>query len=232
MNDQPKNFVSRMIDRIFPRTIDFFALLDAQCEIVVEAITAFDQFMKENRPELGERVLALEHAGDEMKRQHMDELNRTFATPIDREDIVKAIVSLDEILGYAKATVREMEILQVDPDLPMQQMAGRILEGSVSLQQGYSKLKKHPLEAEPHAENARKTERRIEKIYRSAVSKLFDEKRLLESIQSSGDEAIVTAVTGVVKMLRRRELYRHLSNAADRIEIAAETLHDIIVKIA
>jgi len=232
MNGQQKTFVSRTIDRFFPRTIDFFGLLDAQCEIVVEAVTVFDRFMNEHSAELGEMVLHLEHVGDDLKHRHMDQLNRTFATPIDREDIVRAIVSLDDILGYAKTTVREMEILEVEPDLPMQQMAARILEGSVSLQQGYRKLKKHPLKAEPHARQAHKAERKVEKIYRAAVSQLFDDKRLIESIQSSGDQAIAAAITEVVKMLRRRELYRHLSNAADRIEIAAEVLHDIVVKIA
>lgn len=221
-----------MIDRLFPKATDFFGLLDAQCAILVEAVTVFNQFMTENSPELGARVLQLEHAGDDLKHRHMDELNRTFATPIDREDIVKAIVSLDDILGYAKTTVREMEILQVEPDLPMRQMAASILEGTLALQQGYSKLKKHPLEAEPHARRAHKTERRVEKIYRFAVSQLFDDQRLIESIELSEDHAVATAITGVVRMLRRRELYRHLSNAADRIEIAAEILHDIVVKIA
>lgn len=221
-----------MIDRFFPKAVDFFALLDAQCDIVAETITVFDRFMREDNSELAAKVLQLEHAGDDLKHHHMDELNKTFATPIDREDIAKAIVSLDDIVGYAKTTVREMELLDVKPDQWMQEMAALILEGTLSLQAGYRKLKKHPLEAEPHAQHAHKTERKVEKVYRNAVSELLDDKRLIESIQSSDNPELATVITGVVQMLRRRELYRHLSNAADRIEIAAETLHNIVVKVA
>ena len=101
-----------------------------------------------------------------------------------------------------------MEILEVEPDLPMQQMTALILEGTLSLQQGYGKLKKHPLEAEPHAQHAHKTERKIEKIYRRAVSHLLDDKQLIESMQSSGDQAIAMAITGVVENAASATLYR------------------------
>ena len=96
----------------------------------------------------------------------------------------------------------------------------------------YAKLAFRPLDAEPYAQKAHKMERATEKIYRQAVADLFDEQRLTQIVDSGGDQAMVEAITAVVRMLRRRELYRHLSNAADRIEVAAEALHDIIVKIA
>ena len=58
----------------------------------------------------------------------------------------------------------------------------------------------------------RTAERRVEKAYRRAIADLFQ-----------GDDYI--------NMFKRREIYRHLSNAADRMANCANTLHDIVVKM-
>ena len=50
----------------------------------------------------------------------------------------------------------------------------------------------------------------------------------LDDAQSS---AVSTSVAFVVEILKRREIYRHLSNAADRVVVAGEVLHDIVVKV-
>jgi len=59
-------------------------------------------------------------------------------------------------------------------------------------------------------------ENRVEEMYRSALADLF-----------GGAEDI----QGVIKMMKSREVYRHLSNAADRVDEAANVIGDIIVKI-
>ncbi len=227
-----KNLLSRMIDKVFPRSVDFYALLNSQCDMVVAALSSFEKFMQQYDASDAKLVRELEHRADDLKHHNMDELNRSFATPIDREDILRAIVSLDDIIGYAKTTVREMELLQVTPDQPMQDMAAQILVGTIALQAGYAKLKTQPLSAEPEAQRAHKTERKVEEIYRHAVAELFNEQKLIESLESSNDQSVTHIVTSVMRVLRRRELYRHLSNAADRVEIAAEILHNISVKMA
>jgi len=231
MESRTRTLFGRLLERVFPRAPDFHRLLDDQCDLAVEAMTTFVEFMKEGAADKGAKVRELEHRGDDLKRRNMDVLNRAFATPIDREDIFRAVVTLDDVIGYAKTTVREMEILRVAPDAPMREMAALLLEGTQALQQGYAKLPGAPLDAEPDAQRAHKTERRIEKIYRDAVATLFDEEQIRQLASSDGDEGAAAGAIAVVRMLRRRELYRHLSNAADRIEIAAETLRDIIVKI-
>jgi uncharacterized protein Yka (UPF0111/DUF47 family) len=220
-----------LVERVFPRAPDFHRLLDDQCDLAVEAMTVFVEFMEDGAPDKGVRVRELEHCGDDLKRRNMDELNRAFATPIDREDIFRAVATLDDVIGYAKTTVREMEVLRVSPDAPMREMAALLLEGTQALQQGYAKLPGAPLDAEPDAQRAHKTERWIEEIYRGAVANLFDEERITQLVNTAGDEGKAAGVIAVVRVLRRRELYRHLSNAADRIDTAAETLRDIIVKI-
>lgn len=226
-----KPLVRRWLDRVFPPAPDFYVMLDQQCDLAVEAMRALTAYMSDGDPAQAMQVRELEHRGDDLKHRNMDQLNRAFATPMDREDIFRAIISVDDIMGYAKTTVREMEILQVDADQTMRQISELLREGVECLQRGYALLSTHPLGAEQDAQRAHKTEREIEKIYRQSVAELFAEKEIIKIVEQGGIDAIVAALTHVVRMLRRRELYRHLSNAGDKVEIAAEILHDIIVKL-
>ena len=73
------------------------------------------------------------------------------------------------------------------------------------------KLATDPAKAAEHADAARKGERHVEKTYRKALADLFQG-------------------TDYINMFKRREIYRHLSNAADRMAHCANTLHDIVVK--
>ena len=66
-----------------------------------------------------------------------------------------------------------------------------------------------------HAQRAKALENRVENVYREAIADLF-----------SGPEDI----HHVVEMLKSREVYRHLSNAADRGDEAANVISDIVVK--
>jgi uncharacterized protein Yka (UPF0111/DUF47 family) len=78
------------------------------------------------------------------------------------------------------------------------------------------RLEKHSGVANDHAQRAKALENRLEDVYREALADLF-----------SGAEDI----QHVIKMLKLREVYRHLSNAADRGDEAANVIADIIVKI-
>src|SRR5207249_99964 len=65
--------------------------------------------------EAADRVVALEREEDELRRVLIDELNRNFVTPIDREDIFALSRAIDDVLDYAYSTVDEMTLLGVDP---------------------------------------------------------------------------------------------------------------------
>jgi uncharacterized protein Yka (UPF0111/DUF47 family) len=115
----------------------------------------------------------------------------------------------------------------------MEHMARSILEGTRELLEGYRLLDAEAEAAEPRSRAARKSERRVEAAYRDALAELFDTSHLLSDVRrrSSGadpkDEVLVEVVGEVLK---RREIYRHLSNAADRVTRAGEILGDIIAK--
>jgi uncharacterized protein Yka (UPF0111/DUF47 family) len=202
----------RLFERVFPKMPDFFALLTEQCQHVALTTGRLVEFMETGDASVGGLIREDEHEADRVKIRNLHTLNEAFSTPIDREDLYRAIIDLDEIVNYCKTTVSEMEVLGLAPDKHCLEMAMHIKLGTDALAQGYARLAREPAAAAENADAARKAERRVEKNYRRAIAELF-----------VGDDYI--------HMFKRREIYRHLSNAADRMANCANTLHDIVVKM-
>lgn len=235
---------------LFPRTPDFNVLLNRQCELVEQCTGALLEYMSNGDDAHADKVIELERRGDAIRVENMTILYQTFATPYDREDIYRSIAALDEIVNYAKSTIREMRGLKVPPDEHTHAMAKLLHEGAQSLKQGYARLAEHPLLAEVDAESARRMERETEQIYRQALSELFDAQHYMETLTPEQQEvaesldvlmhelgrrevaAVGSAVGFVLEIMKRREVYRHMSNAADRVVGAGNVLHDIVAKIA
>lgn len=210
-NPQP-GILQRLFERVFPKMPDFFTLLTEQCAQVAHTAGLLVEYMETGDQHIGEQIRRDEHEADRVKVHNLHTLNEAFSTPIDREDLYRAIIDLDEVVNYCKTTVSEMEVLGLQPDKHCLEMAMHIKLGSDALVRGYACLSKETTQAAEAADAARKAERRVEKAYRRAIAELF-----------VGDDYI--------HMFKRREIYRHLSNAADRMANCANTLHDIVVKM-
>ena len=206
------SILARLLGRIFPKMPDFFTMLSNQCEQVAKTAGLLVEFMETADHEVGRQIRKDEHEADRVKISNLHTLNEAFSTPIDREDLYRAIMDLDEIVNYCKTTVSEMEVLGLAPDKHCLEMAMHIKLGTDALVHGFAKLAKTPQGAAGDADSARKAERRVEKAYRRAIADLFQ-----------GDNYI--------HMFKQREIYRHLANAADRMAHCANTLHDIVVKM-
>jgi uncharacterized protein Yka (UPF0111/DUF47 family) len=232
MSGNRASVLSSLIDRVLPRMPDFYSLLNEQCDLAVEAMDVFVQFMENGDMEMARQVRALEKRGDELKARNTDILSKSFSTPMDREDIYRAISSIDHIVNYAKTTTREIEALKVQPDKYMLELAVLLKEGTYSLRRGYKKLSENPSQADNDAQASRKAERSSEKVYRRALGELFREEGYTEMLTKQEIDTKVAAIKLVIDIFKRREVYRHLSNAADRLARAGEVLHDIVVKIS
>ncbi|HBM89791.1 MAG TPA: DUF47 domain-containing protein [Rhodobiaceae bacterium] len=238
----------RLFERVFPKVPDFQSLLTSQCALATESLRTLSVFMQSGSDNLAREIRRLEHDGDKLKAQHIGVLNQSFATPYDREDIYRSIMTIDECLNYAKTTVREMEILNVGPDRNMLEMAERLYEGAKALEAGFAALKSDLIEADVQARHVLKTERLVEKAYRRAIADLFDPKRymrdderrdintqeqvalLLVPMEEIKFAPVARSVSFVMDTFKRREVYRHLSNTSDHMAAAAGILRDIIVK--
>lgn len=233
MSTRESTVVAKLIDRVFPRMPDFYALIIEQCELMMEAMDEFVAFMETGDMEKGQAIAhVLEKQGDELKRRNLAVLDTAFATPMDREEIYRAVEGVDHVINYAKTTVRELQAFQVTPDRHMLEMAQHLREGARSLAAGFEKIARNPADAEADAGAVRKAERRVEKAYRMALSELFDAEEYHLRLAQEGGGSPSDVLRCVTEILRRREVYRHLSNASDRLAHAGQTLHDIVVKIA
>ena len=193
----------------------FIKMIHEQASLTLEGMEALKDYMAGSDHDAAARLNAKEKEADEARRVLIDQLNQTFVTPFDREDIFNLSRAIDDILDYAYSTVTEMEILKVEPTPYMLRIASLLRDAANELLMAVNCLVEHPRVSNDHAQRAKALENRVEDVYREALADLF-----------SG----VDDLAHVVKMLKLREVYRHLSNAADRGDEAANVVADIVVK--
>jgi predicted phosphate transport protein (TIGR00153 family) len=193
----------------------FLRLLLEQAEHTRNGLAALHAYMRAPDETIVIAIHLQEKEADETRRILIDELNRSFVTPIDREDIFALSRAVDDVLDYADTTVDEMLTLGVAPNPFLVRMTSLLADAAQEIYRGVLRLPAHPNVANDHAVRAKALENRVESVYREAIAALFAGPR---------------DVDHVVEMLKLREIYRHLSNAADRGDEAANTIGDIVVK--
>ncbi len=205
-----------MFRRLKKRENIFLTLIHDQAALTLDGLDALKAYLNSQDPADSALLNSKEKEADEARRILIDELNKTFVTPFDREDIFALSRTIDDVLDYAYSTMTEMEVLKVSPTSFMIRMASLLRDAAYELSMAVDRLQDHPGVANDHAQRAKALENRVEDVYREAIADLF-----------SGAEDI----QHVVKMLKLREVYRHLSNAADRGDEAANVIADIVVKL-
>ncbi|MDD5369459.1 MAG: DUF47 family protein [Anaerolineaceae bacterium] len=197
------------------RQNSFLKLAHDQAEATLAGLEALTSYMVDQNAAAAALLKSKEKEADETRRILINELNRTFITPFDREDIFALSRSIDDVLDYAFSTVSEIELLKVKPTSYMQAISRLLRDAANELLMAVDRLQDHPAVANEHAQRAKALENKVEDIYREALADLF-----------KGAED----TKHILKILKQREVYRHLSNAADRGDEAANVIADIIVK--
>jgi uncharacterized protein len=196
----------------------FMRLLLEQTNMTLEGLDLLKQYIEFPDQKIVKRMDALEKEADELRRILIEELFHTFITPIDREDIYELSREMDDVLDYANTTVEEMLILEVAPTPYMARMASLLYDAAYELKLAVERIMdNHPTVANEHAQRAKSLENRVEKVYREALADIFKGKKNMEHVMS---------------VLKLREIYRHLSNAADREDAAANVLANVVLKIS
>jgi len=194
----------------------FIELLTQQARLNEEGLNALVAYFEKPTKRRADVVDKLETEADEIRRILIDELNHTFVTPFDREDIHALSRAIDDMLDYAYTTVVEMSILEVQPNAYMRDIGLLLVKSANEIHMGVQRLSDHPGVAQNHAVRSKQIENQVENLYRQALADLFHQPKDAEHI---------------VEMLKLRETYRHLSNAADRGDEAANKISDIVVKM-
>jgi predicted phosphate transport protein (TIGR00153 family) len=195
----------------------FIARIHDQASLTLEGLDALNSYFENNDPQAAKLLTKKEKEADEARRILIDELNRTFVTPFDREDIFALSGAIDDVLDYAYSTANEMDIFCIEATPYMKRIGSLLRDAAYELLQAVDRLEEHPNVAGDHVKRAKALENRVEEVYREALADLFSSAESLDHM---------------LKILKFREVYRHLSNAADRGDEAANAIANIVVKIA
>jgi predicted phosphate transport protein (TIGR00153 family) len=197
------------------KTNKFIARLHQQSSIVVKGAHSLLAYMQEPSKENAAKVGELERQADTVRRLLIQELNQTFVTPIDREDLFGLSRAIDDVLDYAYSTTNELDILNVRPNKYLRAMAHLLVLSAQELQKAMEQLEHQPKQADVHVMRAKAIGNRMDQLYAKALADLFNNPRDLAD---------------VVEMLKLREIYRHMYHAIGSAEQAADVISDIRVK--
>ena len=198
--------------KIFRKKVNFFELLTGQCEIMCRGLDALYKYCtsvgEPDHESYGDMVIDIEHEGDKARRNVVEELNATFITPMERNDIFDLSGHLDDVLDYAKNSIDEMRIFKIDPNEDMTQMIAILCETAQHIHKAVGNLEKHKDIAKQEAFKVKSLENKVGARYYQALASLFE-----------GDD--------FKSIFKYREVYRHLNTTADKAEMAMNILLDI-----
>lgn len=163
------------------------------------------------------KIMEKEHSGDSITHQIMAQLNRSFITPFDREDIGALASALDNVTDFVEASADTMVLYKVEPPGPMaKQLADVILRSAQAVEAAIVQLKertdtKKLLET---CVEINRLENEADKIFRSARAKLFDNSE------------------NIAEVMKWHEIYQLMESATDRCEDVSNIVEGIVLKHA
>ena len=201
---------------IMPREPKFFDLFEKSVANVAKAAKELADFLEDytNVPLKVARITELEHEGDAITHQIMEQLHRTFVTPLDREDIALLTERLDDVMDFIEDAANAMLLYRIEqPTTRAREMAAILvtmtseLVVAVPLLRNRSKMK----EILGHCVEINRLENEADAILRHALAELFDD-------------------TPIADVIKWREIYEHLETAVDRGEDVANVLEGVVLK--
>lgn len=205
--------------RLIPREEGFFELLEESAQNALTAARLLRDLVEDYRdlPERFHRIDEAEHAGDRLTHTIMDTLNKTFVTPIDREDIHALATSIDDIVDAVEVAADRMLLYKIDKPTDFSISLVRILVRcceSLSVAMPLLRTPKRMLEIQEHAIEINRLENEGDVLSRKALEKLFAEPQ------------------DPLAVIKWKEVYDTLEDAIDKTEDVAHLLHGIVIKNA
>jgi len=203
---------------LLPRADHFYDFLERQATVAHQGALALARFggpEQGSAQEVCDAVQSLEHEGDKIVHEMEEALAKTFVTPLDREDLQRLSMELDDILDLTNATARVAMLYGVQtPSEPSTKLAAILVEATQILAEVMPHLRNHRyndlMEA---ARVVRKLEKNADAIFRQETSRLFHDLTI---------EAR--------ELIRQKALLDDIEHAIDRCEHVASTLTNLSVK--
>ncbi|MFC7443306.1 DUF47 domain-containing protein [Laceyella putida] len=205
---------------LFNRSKDrlFFKLMVDATSNIADAVQLFRENVEtlEQKESYAERLKELENKGDEYTHQLIKELNHTFVTPLDHEDILKLTYTLDDVLDGVEACAARFVYMQVDKTNSYLIQFGEILE----------KCARHLHDAFIA----------LEKRDYDLIRKISIEINLLENegdkLMREGIMELFAEPVDVVHLIKMKEIYERLEDVTDAFEDVMDIMESVVMKYA
>ncbi len=205
--------------RLIPINEKFYDYFDQAANNVAAAsermVDLFNNFEDQRNKALA--IKKLERDGDEITHRIMENLHRSFVTPIDREDIALLTNQIDDMLDYMEGAVKRLFLYHIDQPTPraieityiIQKVAIQLTK-AVPLLRHQKRLK----EILPYCVEIHRLENEADDLQHAAVADLFEEE------------------IDVKEIIKWRDIYDNLERSVDRGEDVANVLEGIVLKYA
>jgi predicted phosphate transport protein (TIGR00153 family) len=203
--------------KLFTKDEKFFKIFDQMSVHIVAAAEILAKMVEDpggDLQSLASRIKDLEHKGDELTHRVIGELNKTFITPIDREDIHDLSKALDDVLDLIDSTAARIVLFKItDPISEVPELAAVLLSQVKEISAAVSKLQDNDHVVERCIEINR-LENDGDRVFQAAIGRLFND------------------VKDPIDVIKRKEIIETLETATDKAEDVANVLETIIVKNA
>jgi uncharacterized protein len=203
------------MSKLFKKDEKFFKIFGQMTVHIREAAEILGTMVRNPETDLAAlaaKIKDLEHKGDELTHRVIDELNKTFITPIDREDIHDLSAALDDVLDLIDSTATRIVLFRiVVPIKDVPEMCAVLINQATEIGIAVSNLQYNDHVVE-HCIEINRLENDADRLFQSAMVSLFDE------------------VKDPIDVIKRKEIIETLEVATDKAEDVANVLESIIVK--
>jgi len=205
---------------LMPRGDKFFDLFEVSSKNMVMAAQSLKDliYIWDCIDQKLEEMDKIEHQGDTITHEIMFQLNRSFITPFDREDIGLLANSLDDVTDLIQATADTMVLYKVkEPGKRARELADILVQITTEVENVMPSLRHHNANLEKILNSCveiNRLENVADKIYRTALKELFED---------SND---------IADIIKWREIYEHMESATDMCEDVANVLEGVALKHA
>jgi len=201
---------------LLPRNENFFLLFEKASDNLVAGANLLQDLMDhyERIEEKAQNIKEVEHQGDLLTHEIVEKLNRTFVTPIDREDIHALASGLDDVLDSIEAVANRMMIFDIPaPTEPLKKMTSILVRAVLEIQKAVHSLRKldHLMTFCIEIKNM---ETRADELSRHLLFELFKNEK------------------DPITVIKWKEIYGRMEAAADECNDIANVIESIVIKNA
>ncbi|MCX8084178.1 MAG: DUF47 family protein [Calditerrivibrio sp.] len=202
---------------LIPKEEKFFLLFQDMTKLLIEGAHLLKE-LTENFAEIEhfqKRIKEVEHEGDKKTHEIIQKLNKTFITPIDREDIYDLAAALDDILDLIDASAQRLALYKVDTiTFECKSFAFIILKSCQALDKAVRKMDKKHEEVNESFVEINELENEADRVLRESLGKLFSDEK------------------DPIRLIKWKEIYETLEKVTDKCEDAANIIETVVVKHA